>query len=461
VNSFLFEVNDSIADVSGTTAARHLLAQRAQQYLDILARDRSSDPALQRGLALAYRKLGDILGRPYYANLGDTSGALANYRKAAVLLERLSAAGAQYGYQDPALMTELGLLYGREGRVSQREGNNEETLRLSQKGVDLLVRSLARNPSSRDLRLELTNAYANVAWAWLGIGDDKHSPEPANRVRESLGKALTIVRPAIAQSPEDDQFHFVAARCNQGMALAEALAGNYGEDPGVWGRQLAFDLKAHEQILAVYRINPSKYRRVMGSSWDELDRAYLQAGDAPNAMKAGKESLVFFEEITKGDPDNKESRRDLAMAHQAIGGDLEALHRDQEAVAERQRALEFFEWILSWDSNSFQDLRYVVELRTVMADRALRAGDHATAMAQCRRSLALLANHPETAATIMTAVSYGLLGKALAGQAEAAASYGKALALWERLRDSGQLPPKYAGKPAEMGQALAHIQPGR
>jgi hypothetical protein len=50
-NSFLFEVYDSLADQPGATQARMLLARRAQQYLDELARDRSSDPALRRELA--------------------------------------------------------------------------------------------------------------------------------------------------------------------------------------------------------------------------------------------------------------------------------------------------------------------------------------------------------------------------------------------------------------------------
>lgn len=92
-NSFLFDVYDALGDLPGTTQARLLVAQRAQQYLDTLASDRSSDFALRRELAASYVKLGDILGRPWAANLGDTAGALANYHKAVAMFAMVAASG--------------------------------------------------------------------------------------------------------------------------------------------------------------------------------------------------------------------------------------------------------------------------------------------------------------------------------------------------------------------------------
>ena len=92
-NSFLFDVYDVIADLPGTTHARIVVARRAEQYLNVLSRERSSDLTLRRDLAASYRKLGDILGRPFAPNLGNTAAALENYRKAAALLEGIAGAG--------------------------------------------------------------------------------------------------------------------------------------------------------------------------------------------------------------------------------------------------------------------------------------------------------------------------------------------------------------------------------
>src|SRR6266446_7992167 len=62
-NSLMFEVHDSIRDLPGATAARKLIIQRAQEYLDSLAQESKSDPALLRELASAYSKLGKRSGR--------------------------------------------------------------------------------------------------------------------------------------------------------------------------------------------------------------------------------------------------------------------------------------------------------------------------------------------------------------------------------------------------------------
>jgi non-specific serine/threonine protein kinase/serine/threonine-protein kinase len=86
-NSLMFDVHDSIRDLPGATAARKLIIQRAQQYLDGLAQESNRDPSLLRELAAAYEKLADVQGNGFDANVGDTAGALRNYQKAADLLQ--------------------------------------------------------------------------------------------------------------------------------------------------------------------------------------------------------------------------------------------------------------------------------------------------------------------------------------------------------------------------------------
>ncbi|MGE5414806.1 MAG: serine/threonine-protein kinase, partial [Syntrophomonadaceae bacterium] len=86
-NSFLFEFHDAIRDLPGATAARALVVRRALEYLDSLSRESSGDRALRRELAEAYRRVGDVQGNPFMANLGDVDGAATSYGKAIALLE--------------------------------------------------------------------------------------------------------------------------------------------------------------------------------------------------------------------------------------------------------------------------------------------------------------------------------------------------------------------------------------
>src|SRR5205085_1815355 len=81
-NSFLFEFHDAIENLPGSTPARKLVVSKALEYLDKLAQEAGNDASLQRELAGAYEKVGDVQGNPYKANLGNSSGALESYRKA-------------------------------------------------------------------------------------------------------------------------------------------------------------------------------------------------------------------------------------------------------------------------------------------------------------------------------------------------------------------------------------------
>ena len=61
--SVMFDYHDAIEDLSGATAIRERLVKDGLAYLDSLAREAGDDPELQRELAAAYDRVGDVRGR--------------------------------------------------------------------------------------------------------------------------------------------------------------------------------------------------------------------------------------------------------------------------------------------------------------------------------------------------------------------------------------------------------------
>ncbi len=78
-NTMLFDLHDKIERLPGSTDARMDLVRTGLQYLDSIAADEDIDPELMAELAEGYFRIGDILGNPRRANLGDPGMAIESY----------------------------------------------------------------------------------------------------------------------------------------------------------------------------------------------------------------------------------------------------------------------------------------------------------------------------------------------------------------------------------------------
>ena len=86
----LFDVGEQISELQGATSARETLVRKGVEYLDRLSKDSRATPAVQRELAAAYLKIGDLQGRTVHPNLGDSRGAFESYARSVALLEPLA-----------------------------------------------------------------------------------------------------------------------------------------------------------------------------------------------------------------------------------------------------------------------------------------------------------------------------------------------------------------------------------
>jgi hypothetical protein len=185
--SLLFELHDAIAPLAGAMPARALVVQRALEYLDSLSSETAGDRSLQRELAEAYKRVGDVQGGVFMANLGDTAGALASYQKAIALYE--AARGPEDGDQQPLAEAHRALAVAQAGA-----GDTAAALRNAEQAVALSRAMIANGPSGRAQRKELALDLQAVGFAAFHGGD---LPAAETALREGIGllEALQTLEP--------------------------------------------------------------------------------------------------------------------------------------------------------------------------------------------------------------------------------------------------------------------------
>ncbi len=206
-NKALFEVDDDLARQSGTTETRRKMVKATLEYLDKLSADETGNRALTRALVAGYLKMGDVLGLSRRPNLGDPKGAIASYRSAARILDRMRAAGDTK--EDALLRMDVG---DRIASVQFDTATLAETVAT----VEPLVREAER----------LAKLYPNdrkVLWEQAGMYGSMLEIESIRSDGAAVGWALksTAIYETLANRyPEDYQLQSMLGASYSNAALA-------------------------------------------------------------------------------------------------------------------------------------------------------------------------------------------------------------------------------------------------
>src|SRR5579885_600572 len=159
-NSFLFEFDEAIKNLPGSTPARALVVRRALEYLDGMAPEARGDRSLQLEIATGYQRVAEVQGDPTLPNLGDSQGALETSRKSLAILETLRHA-------EPAnqrVLLSLARNHQQISNVLAFSGDDAGTVEHSGEALKIyesLAASLSGDPSFRTARVIQTYEYAN------------------------------------------------------------------------------------------------------------------------------------------------------------------------------------------------------------------------------------------------------------------------------------------------------------
>jgi eukaryotic-like serine/threonine-protein kinase len=322
-NSLMFEIHDSIKDLPGSTPARKLLVTRALEYLDSLSREASTDVSLQRELASAYERVGDVQGFFYWSNLGDTAGALQSYQKAVAIREAL----AKSAPNDLGVQSDLADSYVKIASVEVTVGETQKSVD-KYRQAQAIRESLARaEPLSENARFKLANTHDAIGDALTDFPDWKAALE---EYKEGLVGFVSLS----TLNPKDVSYRRMTA-------LTKSKIGVVFENTG----RIAEALKEYQESLSILKAlvleDPSNALLKHNLAFTHLDIGDILArlGEYGHARKEFLEAVSIDELLSRADPADMRVGRNLVMTYAHMGDNEMKAGRSEAALQDYRKAL--------------------------------------------------------------------------------------------------------------------------
>jgi len=326
-HSVLFNYHDAIRNLPGATRVREQLVKDGLEYLDSLAGEVLGDPALQRELAAAYERVGDVRGEALAASLGDRAGALDSYNKALRIREALVAAMPR----DVLSRRELAGSYNKLGYELLDTNEAQRGIELLRKSLEIYSAIAAEQPQDLAARRDLAKSYSDLALAMESRGD-------MTPVLESYRKAIAIFEELLAQNPADRVIR-------RSLSVAYENAGRALFLSNEVAAALQINQKALELRQALLTADPtnSDFRRIVGISYQNDGDYRAATKDIAGALQSFRKKLALDEQAVAADPANVQGSDDLGYSNLRIGDLLESSGEDAQALPFYGRALERYE----------------------------------------------------------------------------------------------------------------------
>jgi eukaryotic-like serine/threonine-protein kinase len=324
--SVLFELHDAIVALPGSTQARELLVKRAQKYLDSLASESTEDDSLQRERAVAYERIGDVLGLPTQPNLGQTTAALDSYQKALDIEKRLAEQNPGNGTSQ----MDLARVYNRICRVYQSTGKFRESVDACRQAEALQQAQSQQRPGDLSLRAELGITYQNLAGAYSALGDYPHA-------EEQLSRSLREFEELHALQPDNEAFLGELAMSHHRMAGIQEQTKRFAAAHENAVRAVAlFDERSARHPKDI------RSRQTWTFAQQRLGSILISMQNLAGALEAFERVLPIREQLLALDPKDSRAQVNLANSHGAIGYVLLEMGKAMKAQShfEQQRKID-------------------------------------------------------------------------------------------------------------------------
>jgi eukaryotic-like serine/threonine-protein kinase len=374
-NALLFEVYDAIENLPGATPARKVLVDRAMQYLDKLAKEAKGDISLQRELAAAYERVGDVQGGFRSSNLGDTAGFIASYRKALEIRETVLRS-------EPRNVESQRELFQTGVRLSDAmmaAGNLKRSVDQIKQMLPIAEKLSAADPNNLTNRRILASAHLDYGWKRSGLGD-------WNGGLEDCRRAAAMLETVAAADPSDKKTRRVLAVAYERVAeLLSFYQERHAESLEVERKALAVE----QELL---RQTPGNTDIARLKAWDTMrvGEETLATGDLAQALENYRDALDQFQALSDADPMSVQFHNDLASVLGRIGAAHLAHGNANRAVADFERSLAQIDDIARTGDLDIDALEIKAQDQFRLAEAYERAGQRRQAQAWFERSIPAL-----------------------------------------------------------------------
>jgi Serine/threonine protein kinase len=415
-NTVLFEYHDGIAKLAGSTPIREKMIKDAIEYLDNLASENIEDVSLQRELASAYEKVGDVQGNPFLANLGDKDGALESYHKALSIRELLlkgdpgdpqrrfdlasadekigdmfwakgESANAEKSYTEAlAIFSDLerngtlsdtyrmvGISY-RIGETQEQAGNFDEAIENYQASLDSAHALVAIEPDNLKYR-------RGVGVAFTKIGDILYLQHKYSEAAERFKSSFPIFRDIAAADPSNMALSRTLGLIVARLALVEMEAADYSHaiEHGLQAIKI-------EENIAEVDPNDSQIHYDLADTTSNLGETYGRKGDIAAADKYFNQAIEIFNDLKQKNADYAQMRSHNGNTYMTYAGILFSHGRAANALSNYRLARELLE--SSTDEDSLEKLAQTYDgLADAMAAVAKSGGTNDAIRDLYQRSL--------------------------------------------------------------------------
>ena len=319
--SLLFDLYDGVRDLAGSSTARRLIVAKAQRQLELLSAGSEQDPELQRDLAAAYERMGELRVDPAQPAKADAAAALDAYQRGVALRRKIAAqAASQAGDR-----RELALSLSKLGDGEVLAGNMDKALAAYQEAWTIAK-------SQGDPRT-LGTVDDRRCIAFLTAGNNA-------KASESCQEGIAVLEPLAKSAPQD-------AEVQRLIATTEASYGNalrLSRKPEDAAQQARLAIESFDRLEALAPSN-AEYRRLASAAQTILALSLAATGDNAGSQEAFRKSVQSMEIAVEIDPADLRAPLRLAVTLLAYSrrlqqtGDQTAAHQTaQEALALLERA---------------------------------------------------------------------------------------------------------------------------